>query len=103
MIVSIEFDAAQNAWIVKLDGELDVYNVAKMTEGVQQKLNEKLAKVIFDCDKLDYIDSTGLGALVKIFKMVKDYGGVKLSKLKKHLSKVIYITELDKLFEIEVA
>ncbi|MPN61940.1 hypothetical protein SDC9_209686 [bioreactor metagenome] len=52
---------------------------------------------------LDYIDSTGLGALVKIYKRVKDHGGVKLAKLKKHLSKVVYITELDKLFEIEVA
>jgi anti-anti-sigma factor len=103
MIVAITFDAVQNAWIVTLEGELDVYNVSQMTEGVQKKLDDKLAKIIFDCAKLDYIDSTGLGALVKLYKIVKYYGGGKLAKLRKHLSKVVYITELDKLFEIEVA
>ena len=57
----------------------------------------------FDCENLEYIDSTGLGAVVYVYKKAKEIGGtVRVLKLKKYIYKLFEITALNRLFDIEV-
>lgn len=66
------------------------------------KLIEKGEKnFTFDFSKCDFIDSTGLGALVSIYKKCVEKGGnIKLKSLKPEVEKLFKLTRLDKVFEI---
>lgn len=66
------------------------------------KLIEKGEKnFIFDFGNCNFIDSTGLGALVSIYKKCAEKGGsIKLKSLKPEVEKLFKLTRLDKIFEI---
>ena len=56
---------------------------------------------ICDFSKCNFIDSTGLGALVSIYKKCTEKGGsIKLKSLKPEVEKLFKLTRLDKVFEI---
>lgn len=67
-----------------------------------KNLIEKGEKVfIFDFSNCDFIDSTGLGALVSIYKKCVESGGsIKLKSLRPEVEKLFKLTRLDKVFEI---
>lgn len=95
------FDGEKNRWEVSLEGEIDIYNSAAFKEKVGELLKERCANVNIDCTNLEYIDSTGLGALVSILKLVKQEGNnVSLSNVKPSVHKLFQITDLDKVFMI---
>lgn len=68
------------------------------------KLIEKGEKdFTFDFSRCDFIDSTGLGALVSIYKKcVENSGSVKLKSLRPEVEKLFKLTRLDKVFEISL-
>jgi anti-sigma B factor antagonist len=58
-------------------------------------------RVILDLGELDFIDSTGLGALVAALKRFQDVGGdVTLADLRPRVAKLLELTGLDKAFTI---
>ena len=87
--------------IIFLKGDLDINTVKEFQDEVLKKYKDLDKDIVFDLEELDYIDSTGLGAIITVFKEVKDKGR-KLSVInaKKNIKKLFYITELDSLFEI---
>jgi hypothetical protein len=53
-------------------------------------------RIVLHLADVDYIDSAGLGALVRIFSGLRvDGGGLKLCRLSPHVMKVLKITNLD--------
>ena len=87
--------------IIFLKGDLDINTVKEFQDEVLKKYKDLDKDIVFDLEELDYIDSTALGAIITVFKEVKDKGR-KLSVInaKKNIKKLFYITELDSLFEI---
>lgn len=73
----------------------------------RQRLNEKIEKgeksFTFDFSKCNFIDSTGLGVLVGIYKKCKELNGnFKIHSINNpQVLKVFKLTRLDKVFEIE--
>lgn len=60
------------------------------------------ANVTFECEALDFIDSTTLGTFVKILKRVKtDGNALKLKGLQARIKKLFVICALDTIMEIE--
>ena len=58
-------------------------------------------KLILDFKNCTFIDSTGLGVLVAIYKKCADKNGyLKLKNLNDQVSKVFNLTRLDKVFDI---
>lgn len=56
---------------------------------------------IFDFSQCDFIDSTGLGALVSIYKKCAEKNGsVKLKSLNPDVDKLFKLTRLNNVFEI---
>lgn len=57
--------------------------------------------IIFECEGLEFIDSTTLGTFVKILKQVKTGGGtLRLTALSARIKKLFVICALDKIMEI---
>ncbi|MDO5725786.1 MAG: STAS domain-containing protein [Tissierellia bacterium] len=94
------FDEKENLLNVKLSGELDIYSVNDFKNRVLELYTQRKSDIQFDCTKLEYIDSTGLGAMVSILKVLKDDNkSIYLYNLKTSLMKLFKITKLDEIFK----
>ncbi|MDR7854956.1 STAS domain-containing protein [Tissierella sp.] len=99
--IEMRFDENENRWIFLPEGELDIYTSPKFKEEVLKSLDIKQTDILIDGEKLTYVDSTGLGALISILKKLKDNDyKIYLSNIKPNIRKIFSITELDKLFII---
>jgi anti-sigma B factor antagonist len=54
-------------------GELDLYTAAALSEALQAE--PEAAAVVVDLDRLEFIDSTGLGVLVAALQRARQGGG----------------------------
>lgn len=63
--------------IVQVDGELDLETSPVFREKVESKLNqyEMIKHLILDLQKVSFIDSSGLGAILGRFKRLSQQGG----------------------------
>lgn len=62
---------------------------------------EKYGDVVLQLDRLDFVDSSGLGALMRLMQAARAKGGdVKLSGVPPKVQKVLQLTHLSPLFEI---
>lgn len=86
--------------VVELIGELDIYVSQEFKEKILKKYGEEKKDIYFDFEKLEYIDSTGLGALVEILRnLKKDDKKVYLENVNHGIRKLFKITKLDEMFE----
>lgn len=104
MLRQMQYDEAQKTWTGQLHGELDAMQAPKLIAGMEAYLQDKPGDVRLDCTQLMFVDSMGLGALVKLRKMVEETGGtIALTNMKQRIYKLFVITGLENSFQIEVA
>jgi anti-sigma B factor antagonist len=56
-------------------GSLDINTASQLAEEIDRIIQTKPAKVTCDLSGLDLIDSSGVAALVKLYKGVRSHGG----------------------------
>lgn len=101
-VLNSSFDEKKKYWDIAIEGEVDIYNSLELKKNLSELIQNKPVNIHVSCEKLEYIDSTGLGALVSILKKVKQYNGeIYLSNLKPNVAKIFKITDLNKVFIIE--
>jgi anti-sigma B factor antagonist len=84
---------------VTLTGEVDIFNSADLKKTLTELLKQHDGNLYLHCEKLDYIDSTALGALVAVMKTVKSNNReMHLVGVKPNLMKLFRITNLDTVF-----
>ena len=91
------------------DTTLHVSNISELTAGgapdVKNQLRlhftDGLTDIDFDCTILDFIDSSGLGALISMQKLANERGGkLRLLSPKPSVIQVLELTRLHRVFEI---
>lgn len=99
--IEVKFDIDNNHLVVIPDGDLDIYTSSKFKEKIMNSLDKNQGDIFIDGSRLEYVDSTGLGALISILKKVKETENqIIISNIKPNIRKIFDITELDKLFSI---
>lgn len=89
-------------WKVELSGEIDAGNADVFFEEVKSSFSIAPKDVHFYCENLTFIDSTTLGAFVKLAKLIGGAGKkTRLSALQPKIRKLFSICVLDKLMEID--
>ena len=80
---------------------MDLYNSYKLKELVMKMLEKNVKKFIINLEQVDYIDSSGIGALIFICSTIKKMN-LKLSISNVHgsVKKVIELTKLMGYFPI---
>ena len=102
MDFQIESKQASENWQVSLQGEIDIFNSPELKKSLNELITKEKLDIYVDCKNLEYIDSTGLGALVGVLKNVKSHGKeIYLSNVKPSILKLFRITNLDKVFIME--
>ena len=60
---------------LRIEGELDAMSVVELRPMISGLGEEQPAQVVVDLSRLRLIDSSGVGAIVAMFKLVRAYGG----------------------------
>lgn len=86
---------------ITLSGEIDLGNAEEFYAAVTDAYKAQKGNVVFDCENLNFIDSTTLGTFVKILKTLKTDGySMKLTNLQAKIKKLFLICSLDSIMEL---
>ncbi|WP_270563094.1 STAS domain-containing protein [Clostridium beijerinckii] len=86
---------------ISIPKDFIVDEVANFRVKVNKLIDEGQKNFIFNFNDCNFIDSTGLGALVAVYKKCAEKNGsIKLKGLKPEVEKLFKLTRLDKVFEI---
>jgi len=87
--------------ILDISGEIDLYNAPQIKDHLNQLIEDKIYKVIINLDRVTYIDSSGIGALIAGVSNLKKYNGtLKIINTSGAVRKVLELTKLNAFFEI---
>jgi len=89
------------ATVVVAQGEIDLSTIPQLTEKLDDLIAQDQVDLIIDMAGVDFIDSTGLGALVGARKkaLSKD-GSVHLACVQAKVLKIFKITQLTEIFPV---
>jgi anti-anti-sigma factor len=89
-------------FVVTLEGEMDTAAAVEVEEILKPLYNSKGKDVVIDCEKLEYIASSGLRILISILKGAKAGGSkVVMRGVNDDIKNVFKLTGFIDLFEFE--
>jgi len=87
--------------VLTLEGEINITNSAKLSEDCAKLINQGINKILVDFEKVTFIDSSGLAALMEMVKLLKGKkGALALSNVNKQIKGIFEITKFNKVFDI---
>lgn len=85
-------------YTVQLNGEIDAYTASDLKNKIMPIASEKEVHIVVDFNKVDYMDSTGLGVFIALLKAVKKNDGklefIGVCKRLKRLFDITGLTEI---------
>ena len=87
--------------IVDVEGEVDVFTAPKLREQIIALLTDGKDHIVVNLEKVDFMDSTGLGVLVGGLKRVKEKEGrLALAGAHGTVLRVLSVTGLNSVFPL---
>ena len=87
--------------VVDVEGEIDVYTAPRLRELLIDLVNKNNYNLVVNMERVEFLDSTGLGVLVGGLKRVRAYdGSLDLVCTQERILKIFRITGLTKVFGI---
>ena len=68
-------EAAKGYTVISLIGDLDIWTLPLAKERIQGLINEGKVNIVLDLERMNYIDSSGLGFFIGSLKKLRDKGG----------------------------
>lgn len=88
-----------NILIVKIDEEyLDIKNASEFKTKVTELIDKNVHKIIFNFSKINFVDSTGLGSVVTIIKVLGEKGSIAICDISDTVKEIFWMTRMDKVF-----
>jgi anti-sigma B factor antagonist len=86
---------------LQLEGELDCYSAPRVRQVLDAVMDGARPVVVIDMARLEYIDSSGLGALVAALRQAQaEDGTILLVAPSGVVARVLKVTGLDKVFSV---
>ncbi len=100
--MDISFGDVGNHKVVRVIGDVDLYNVGDLKRSVFELIDEgDTNSLVIDMASVNYIDSSGVGALVAAHKKMKTQGGkFGLLSLTEDVLNILKLATLDQFFKI---
>jgi anti-sigma B factor antagonist len=93
--------AGADCAVLRIGGEVDVYSAPQLRERVIQLVADGVRHIIADLREVDFLDSTGLGALVGSLKRLREQdGSFRLVTRPGRIPQLFSITGLDRVFAL---
>jgi anti-sigma B factor antagonist len=87
--------------LLQLEGEIDLHISPEVTESLRSMIEKKPKLLVVDLEKVTYLDSSGLAALIEAMQSVQEYGGkFALAGVHENVHHIFEIARLDQVFLI---
>ena len=99
-MIDISFILQDDIGIIKLSGELDASNSKELRKAFDEYFN-KTTKFILDFTDLLFMDSTGLGTIIRIYKHAEQKQGyLCIANPQNKAARVLHMTQAHKVMNI---
>jgi len=99
--MEINVHKKDNKVVFNLDGSLDIYTSLDLKSALEEHIKESNLDVCINLDKLNYIDSSGIGILIKSLNYIQSLNGsMCVANLKPSIEKIFKVSGLTTYFEI---
>ncbi len=99
--MEIEFKDIGEHKIIQVSGEVDLYNVSDLKKSLFSITDGQYKSVVIDMQYVNYMDSSGIGALVAGQKKMKAHNGkFALMNIHDDVLNILKLATLDRFFTI---
>jgi len=99
--VKVRIERINGVNVITVPRELDLLNSDTFKNEVKSLIQKGDKLIVLDFSRCDYLDSSGIGAVVALHKnALMNGGGLALASLQESVMKVMQITTLDKILRI---
>lgn len=99
--MELSVDPAPNASIIRVNASrIDAPTALQFKEDMRTLTNEGEGRFVLDLRQVDFIDSSGLGAVVASMKQMREGQKLELAALQPIVAKVFRLTRMDTIFTI---
>jgi anti-sigma B factor antagonist len=99
--MEIEFRDIGEHKVIEVTGEVDLYNVSELKKALFSITDGRVKSVIVDMKNVNYMDSSGIGALVAGQKKMRAHNGnFILMNIAEDVLNILKLATLDKFFKI---
>jgi anti-sigma B factor antagonist len=88
------------AYVVRLGGELDLYNAAQVRAALVEAVAEAPERIVVDLGEVEFLDSTALGVLIEARSRLANRAGLMLAAPGLETRRALQISGLDQLFAV---
>lgn len=101
MDLRLEDAQSGGATVVAVAGELDALSAPQLDEHLTEVLNDSPKRLVVDLTEVDFLDSTGLGVLIKTLTHLRENDGdLALVATSPRILKVLSITGMDQIMTV---
>ena len=103
MVIEPTFEVAEyGRWaVMRVTGEIDMATAPRLRQHVLNVTARKPSGLVLDLDRVEFIDSTGLGVMVGAAKRMRMIdGGFRIVCSQPHLNELFKITRLNEVFDL---
>jgi len=87
--------------ILDISGEINLFNAPEIKEIIDNLVQAKKIRLVVNLQKVNFIDSSGLGALISgLTVLKKQEGGLRIINITKNVQKTFELTNLTSFFGI---
>jgi stage II sporulation protein AA (anti-sigma F factor antagonist) len=100
--LQVSFQTINRTLIARIEGELDHHTSVEIREKIDREINKNQIKnLIFDFEKLNFMDSSGIGVIIGRYKYIQKLNGkVYIANLVPQVERVITISGLHKIVPV---
>jgi anti-sigma B factor antagonist len=93
-------EAVGQAWVVRLGGELDLYNANQVRDALGEACNDSPERVVVDLGEVEFIDSTALAVLIEARTKLENRRAFMLAAPGLETRRALQISGLDRHFAV---
>lgn len=96
-----KLDNIPNTIVIELNGSINTYNSNFFQNQIKKVFNAEFINIIFSCENLNYISSTGIGAFTTFLKLSRTVNGkIILIKIQQKVNEVFQLLGFSQFFLI---
>ena len=97
--MDVEYKTVRNTLVVRVKGELDMLIADKMRQEIDRRLEaNNIKNLIFNLEKVTFIDSSGLGVIIGRYKKVSAASGrMFIVGAKNPVEKILHFSGINRL------
>ncbi len=102
-MTSFNLDRRDHVAVIRPEGRLNMVSAPQFVVMMRGLVSDGCARVVVDLSATDFIDSSGLGALVSSLKLARQAGGdLRLAATTAQVDTVLRLTNLDRVLQPSV-